>query len=145
MVSPMVVIDASLAIKTILPNPEMAHCQLVLAQLQEAQLVAPDLWAYEVTSTLAKAVFFKQITPDEGRAALQHVMRLDVQMVAPGESESKLAFEWTLRLKRASAYDSLYLSLAEELNADLWTADQRLINAFQGERPAWLHWSGETA
>jgi hypothetical protein len=33
------------------------------------------------------------------------------------------------RLKRAAAYDSYYLALAESLNCDLWTTDSRLVNA----------------
>jgi len=137
------VIDASLVLKTILPNPDMSRCQSLLAQLQGVQLVVPALWVYEVTSTLAKAVYFKQLTVEESQAALHQVLELDVQIVPPDEAQSALALDWTLRLKRASAYDSFYLAIADALEAPFWTADQRLVNVMQGQKVAWLHWIGE--
>jgi predicted nucleic acid-binding protein len=137
------VIDASLMLKALLPNPEMTRCQAVLAHLQEAQLAAPALWVYEITSTLAKAVHFKQLTAEESKAALHQALELDVQIIAPDETQSNLALDWTLHLQRAAAYDSFYLAIAEALEAPFWTADQRLVNAFQGHRPTWLHWIGE--
>jgi predicted nucleic acid-binding protein len=139
------VIDASLVLKALLPNPETARCQAVLANLQDAQLTAPDLWVYEVTSTLAKAVHFKQLIAEESKAVLHQAFELDVQIISPDEIQSALALDWTLRLKRASAYDSFYLAIAEALDAPLWTADQRLFNVFQDRKPAWLHWVGEIA
>jgi predicted nucleic acid-binding protein len=143
--SAIAVIDASLVIKAMLPNPEMERCQSVLMSLQGNQLVVPALWMYEVTSTLAKAVHFKQLTPEEGKAALHQAVGLDVQLVAPDEVQSELAMDWTLRLGRAAAYDSFYLAIAEALEAPFWTADQRLVNALQTQRPPWLHWIGEVS
>jgi predicted nucleic acid-binding protein len=139
------VIDASLVMKALLPNPETTHCQAVLAHLQDTQLAVPALWVYEVTSTLAKAVHFKHITVEESKTALHQALELDVQIIAPDETQSNLALEWTLRLKRASAYDSFYLAIAEALEVPFWTADQRLVNAFQDLKPTWLHWIGEMA
>jgi predicted nucleic acid-binding protein len=48
-----------------------------------------------------------------------------------------------LRLKRASAYDSYYLVLAQALECDFWTADKRLFNALQETRLGWVHWIEE--
>lgn len=143
MSDPLTVVDASLVLKASLPNPDLALCQSVLARLNNSQLVVPALWVYEVTSALAKAVYFKQLTADESKAALQKALGLDLQIIAPDEAQSLLAIDWTCRLKRAAAYDSFYLALAETLEAPFWTADRRLINAFQDRKPAWLHWVGE--
>ena len=54
---------------------------------------------------------------------------MGVQLVAPGATLSRQAFEWMLWLKRVTAYDSYYLALAEALGCDLWTADRQLANA----------------
>lgn len=143
MANPLAVIDASLTIKAILPNPDLDRCQSVLAHLQESQLVAPALWVYEITSTFSKAVYWGQISLDEGRDALHHALDLGVQIIPPDEVQSMLAFEWTLRLKRASAYDSFYLAIAEALQSEFWTADRRLSQAMRNDKPAWLHWVGE--
>ncbi len=138
-----VVIDASLVLKALLPNTEMAQCQAVLARLQDRQLAVPALWLYEVTSTLTKAVYFKQLTQEESKSVLHQALELDVQIIAPDEFQSVLALDWTVKLKRAAAYDSFYLAVAEILEAPFWTADQRLFNTFQKDKPAWLHWIGE--
>ncbi len=137
------VIDASLVLKAMLPNPEMGLCQTVLAELTEMQLVAPTLWVYEITSTLAKAVHFKQLTPEESKAVLHQALALDVQLIAPDEVQSELALDWTSQLRRAAAYDSFYLAIADTFEAPFWTADQRLVNALQDQKLSWLHWAGE--
>jgi len=87
----LVVIDASLVLKVLLPNPDMARCQAVLTNLQDAQLVAPALWVYEVTSALAKAVHWKHLTAEESKAALHQALALDLQIIAPDETQSNLA------------------------------------------------------
>ena len=43
----------------------------------------------------------------------------------------RAAFDWTMRLERAAAYDSFYLALAETLGCPLWTADRHLHNAVE--------------
>jgi hypothetical protein len=40
---------------------------------------------------------------------------------------------------RAAAYDSSYLALAESLQCDLWTMDERLRNAVN---LPWVRWGG---
>jgi predicted nucleic acid-binding protein len=111
--------------------------------LQVVQLAVPALWVYEVTSTLAKAVYFKQVTAEESKAALHQALDLDIEIIAPDESQSLLALDWALRLNRAAAYDSYYLAIADALEAPLWTADQRLVNAVRDQKLDWVHWIGE--
>lgn len=137
-----VVIDANLALKLVLPDPQREHASALVARLisQGSELVAPALWAYETTSTLCKAVHFGQLTPDEGRRALSQLLGLGVRLVAPDAGQNRQALEWTLRLKRASAYDSYYLALAEALKCDLWTFDRRFFNAVD---LSWVRWAGD--
>jgi len=143
MTGSMVVIDASVAMKAILPNPLQPHC-LVLAQtFVEVQPVAPALWAYETTSAIAKTVHFEEITESEAHQALERLEALGVRLFVPDADQNRMALEWTLRLKRASAYDSYYLALAQTLESDFWTADKRLFNALQDAKLNWLHWIEE--
>jgi len=134
--SPMV-IDGSVVLKSILPNPLYEQCQALMLNLTQFELVAPSLWAYETTSALTKAVHFGQLTADEGRQALTQVGALGVRLVLPDGGLNQQAFEWTLRLQRAAAYDSYYLALAEALKCDLWTADRRLYDA---AGLPWVRW-----
>lgn len=139
MPSAITVIDASLVVKAILPNPALSRYQAVLEQLQGIQLVAPALWMYEITCAVTKAVYFGQLTPEEGKVVLHQILALGVQVILPDDTQSHLAYDLALKLKRAAAYDSFYLAIAESLNADFWTADQRLARSLQGQKPEWLH------
>lgn len=135
-----VVIDASVAVKAVLPNPMQAHCLSLVQTFTEMQPAAPALWAYETTSAVAKAVHFKELTEKEARQVLEKLDNLGVHLFLADAEQNQAAFEWTLQLKRASAYDSYYLALARTLECELWTADKRLFNALQDAHLDWLHW-----
>jgi len=105
----LVVIDASVAVKAVLPNPLQAHCLALAQSFVKAQPAAPALWAYETTSAIAKAVHFGEITEKEAQQTLQKLNSLGVRLFVADAEQNLAAFEWTLRLKRASAYDCYYL------------------------------------
>ena len=132
------VIDASFTFRLILPGPYQESCQRLLAQWHSDGdvLCAPALWLYEITSALCKVVHFGQITGDEGRSALTLAQNLGVRLYTPDDTQSAMAFDWTVRLGRAAAYDSFYLTLAKSLRSELWTADKRLANAVG---VSWVH------
>ncbi len=125
------VIDASLAVKAVLPDPLRDSCRHLLNCLfqDRFELLAPALWTYETTSAIAKAINLGVLTPEEGRRALGQLQSLGVRICAPDQAQALDAFEWTLALKRSAAYDSFYLALAEERECDFWTADKRLFNS----------------
>jgi predicted nucleic acid-binding protein len=143
MTDSLVVIDASAAIKAILPNPLQAHCLALVQTFAEVQPVAPALWAYETSSTIAKALHFEEITESEARRALEKLDTLGVRLFVPDADQNRAAFDWTLKLKRTSAYDSYYLVLAQALECDFWTADKRLFHALNDAHLGWLHWIEE--
>jgi predicted nucleic acid-binding protein len=125
------VVDASLAIRLILPDPRRSALVARMERwLQDGyELAAPDLWLYEMTTALCKAAFFGLVTAEEAEHSLPLVSELPIQLVAADAEQARLAFAWTRRLNRAAAYDSFYLALAESLGCQLWTADRRLHNA----------------
>lgn len=131
------VIDASLAVKAVLPDPLRASCRRLLSFLlqERFELLAPALWTYETTSAVSKAIRFGDLTPDEGRRALGQLQGLGVRICSPDPAEAQEALEWTLYLRRASAYDSFYLALAESQQCGLWTADRRLFNSTSTHHP----------
>jgi predicted nucleic acid-binding protein len=125
------VVDASLVFRLILPGTQQGEVQSRVGRwlADGYQLHAPSLWVYELTSALCKTVHFDHITGEDGERALTLARHLALRTVAPYHELVQAAFEWTLRLGRASAYDSFYLALAEGLQCELWTADQRLCHA----------------
>ncbi len=135
-----VVLDASFAFKLIVPGPQQKRLRELMAQWQQDGYVlyAPTLWRYEITSALCKMVHFKELTPAEGQRMMSLVHKLGVQLIPPDDTQAQAAFDWTLRLNRAAAYDSFYLALAQILGGELWTADKRLHNAV--DLP-WVHYA----
>jgi predicted nucleic acid-binding protein len=143
MTSSLVVIDASVAVKAVLPNPLQVHCLALVQTFDKVQPTAPALWAHETTSAIAKAVHFGEITEKEAHQALEKLDSLGVHLFVADAEQNRAAFDWTIRLKRASAYDSYYLVLAKLLECDFWTADKRLFNALQEAHLGWVHWIEE--
>ena len=135
------VVDASFTFRLILPGPHQDHIRSRFRGWLESgyELMAPDLWAYEMTSALCTAVRFGELVPAEGRQALRLAQTLGIQLVAPGDEMMQSAVDWALRLQRGAAYDSFYLALAETLQCELWTADERLQR--NAEQP-WVRWAG---
>ncbi len=136
------IIDASFTFKLILPGLHQTRCKLLMTQWEEAghTLYVPTLWLYEITSALSKTVHFGVLTSTEGHRALQLAQKLNLQSIHPDDNLTRSAFDWTLQLKRAAAYDSFYLALAETLPAEFWTADKRLYNAVDAN---WIHYIGD--
>ena len=125
------VVDASFCIRLILPDARRTALRARMEQWLQAgyELYAPDLWLYEMTTALCKGAFFGLVTAEEAENSLPLVSELAIELVAADAEQARLAFAWTRRLNRAAAYDSFYLALAESMQCDLWTADQRLQNA----------------
>jgi predicted nucleic acid-binding protein len=140
----MLVVDSSFGFRSVVPGPHQARYDAFRRDWRRRgdDLVAPTLWCYEVTSALTKAVRFGPLRPERARASLNLIDSLGVRLIPPDENQTRRAFEWTLRLGRAAAYDSFYLALAEQLGCEFWTADERLYNA--ANRP-WVRWLANPA
>lgn len=136
--SQQIVIDASFALHLVFPTPTRPQARAVFENWisQGLTLAAPDLWVYEVVSAVCKAVHFGAISTEMGDQVLEQLTTLPIEFFSPAGNIARLAYAWTLRLKRAAAYDSFYLALAQTLGCELWTADRRLFNAAGQE---WVH------
>jgi predicted nucleic acid-binding protein len=80
-----VVVDASLAFRLLLPDPDQARIQQRMAGWQEAgiPLLAPALGLYELTSALCKTVVLGALMDGEAQRALALALGLGVELVAP--------------------------------------------------------------
>ncbi len=126
-----IMIDTSFTFKLLIPHEHQAAYENQVQEwmLAGVQLCAPTLWAYELTSAFTKMVHFKQLSEVNAHRALKLAFQLGVELVTPDLDLVTKAFTWTRQLNRAAAYDSFYLALAKERKCELWTADQRLVNA----------------
>jgi predicted nucleic acid-binding protein len=128
----MVVVDASVALKWFLDEPDSLAATVVgLRQ----DLVAPDLLIAEVANALWRAVRIGRLLPDDGRSAAARLPRELARLVACATLISR-ALDIAQILDHP-AYDCFYLALAEREAAPLVTADRRLR-----ERVAGTQWEG---
>jgi len=143
---PPIVIDANLAVWIVLPVvAAMGNSVDRLAQWhkQKRRIVAPDLWIAESTSVIRRLVYFKMISSEAGESAIEDLFSLGIETIPLDLPICQKAFEWATKLQQSKIYDSLYVALAEFMNAELWTADKRLYNGSRQIGIDWVHWIGE--
>ncbi|HEX9596532.1 MAG TPA: type II toxin-antitoxin system VapC family toxin, partial [Anaerolineales bacterium] len=125
-----VCIDASLVLRTLVPDAFTEQALALLARWQEKQttLIAPALLAFEVTATLRRYVHFKRIAPAQGESAFTQWQALGIRL---SHRKALFPLAWALakQFQRPTAYDTAYLALAQLHHCDFWTADEKLYNA----------------
>ena len=122
------VIDSSVAIKWWVPEIHSADALRYLDPDMERD--APELLLAEASNILWKKVRAVELTRGEAERIAADIGLADITIhpMAPlFESALRLALE-----TGRSAYDSMYLALAETLSTRVVTADRRLYNALQG-------------
>jgi predicted nucleic acid-binding protein len=139
------VVDASVAVKWVL-NEEFS--ELARALLQDSRrslrpLFAPPHMASEVSNAIYKhLVLYGDITQEEADGALTgFVSWPPVQFLAPpGLYQGAFVFARANGLP--NLYDSLYVILAQLLDAEFWTDDRQLIRRVGSAAP-WIRWLGD--
>jgi len=121
----MIVVDASIVLKWLMPHEPMAKGALAIRQghVEGRQPCAcPELLLYEVANVL---ITKSRLPLEEAAAGLALVLRDELIRYPFEEGDPAFA----LRLARdysLSAYDAVYVALAKQLGCELVTADRRL-------------------
>jgi predicted nucleic acid-binding protein len=126
-----IVVDASALIEVLLRTPA---AEAIGRQLFSGRhtLHAPHLIDIEVAQVVRRYAMAGQVDTDRGRAML---VDLAVFPLWRHPHDVLLPRVWELR-NNLSAYDAVYLALAEALDASLLTHDQRLATATR--RHSWV-------
>lgn len=114
------VIDASVIAAALFPEEFTVEARRFL--LETPRLIAPDHLYAEIASVAAKKVWRGEASEDFGAKACAAVAALAVA-TTPSASLALRAFELASRF-RFSAYDGLYLALAQEQGAPVYTFDR---------------------
>jgi predicted nucleic acid-binding protein len=125
-----VVVDASLAAKWLV-NEAHSEKALTLALSWArggVQPVAPYLMPVEVANALYRRVVRAQMTLDVAIRLLDALVESGIQLREPSGLHRR-SVELAAQLHQNAAYDSHYLALAEQLDCELWTADERFYRA----------------
>ncbi len=118
-----VVVDASVVVAALVDVGETGRWAEEI--LVSSQLAAPHLMPAEVANVLRRASFAGDISADV--ASLAHA---DLQAITVDLFPYRLIAEraWDMR-QNITIYDAFYVALAELLDADLATLDERLARA----------------
>ena len=137
-----IVVDANITVALFINLPYSSHSEQLFRswRAQDVSLYAPALWPAEVVSTLRKMVSDGQMSSDDARLALASLKHIPIQVVVPNSGLLDLSLVWANRLNQTVAYDAQYVALAENISAQFWTADHRLINSLRHLNVQWAHW-----
>lgn len=117
----MIVVDASAAVEILLQLP--AADALMDRLLDGAdRLCAPELLDVEVAQVIRRYWRSGDVTPARGSEALSDLADLPIERYAHAPLLGRV---WQLR-NNVTAYDGVYLALAEAVNATLVTRDRAL-------------------
>jgi len=119
----MIVIDASVALKWVLPEEDSHAAQALL----EEKLAAPALWLIEAANALWRHAVAKRIRINDAKLALSKLQSAPVAVI-PIDNELARALELSVEL-RHPIYDCLYLAVALREDTHVVTADSRFIKA----------------
>jgi predicted nucleic acid-binding protein len=120
----MIVLDASAVVELVLGSERGATVRARIQRPDET-LHAPHLLDVEVASVLRRYQLSGQLPAEDGREALADLAGLDIVRYP---HDPLLPRVWDLRAF-VTAYDAVYLALAEVLEAPLLTLDRRLARA----------------
>ena len=114
----MSVIDSSVALKWVLPEPGVAEAE---PYLRAKDSVAPDIVLVEIANVLAKKVRAGNMTGPEAVEGLQIIRDGFAQLIA-SEGLVLRALELSIGLSHP-VYDCVFLACAEQLRVKLVTRD----------------------
>lgn len=125
-----VVADSGIYIASVLIEPyhERAITLIQYWRDQDLSVAAPVLFQYEIAAVMRKHVVRGTINPERAIANRDALLAVPVDYLVD-EALIKRAYEVATLYNRPTAYDSQYLAVAERLNCEFWTADERLYNS----------------
>ncbi len=140
-----VVVDANVvaALVVSLPYSEQAASMMIAWKQAGVTLFAPLLLEYEVSTALRRAVVAGLLDVETGDRAMAQVLALHIHCLPPTFELHRRAAWWAAQLGYGKTYDAHYLAVAEQVQAQFWTADRRLVNAAQQVGVDWVRWIGE--
>ena len=139
-----VVIDASLAVKWLIVEEYTKEANALAGQWSDrsTQMVALHLLPMEVANTLHQHVRRGHLTLEAAILRLNTLKNSGVQLRDASNLHAR-AMELASELRQGAVYDAHYLALAESLECELWTADQRFQRAANAAGRS-VRWVGES-
>ncbi len=117
----MIVVDASALLEFLLQTPLGAQVEARLFR-DEDEFHSPHMVDVEVTQGLRRLVRVGEVSPDRAAEAIADLVDLDLHRHSHLDLLTRV---WKLR-ENVTAYDAMYVALAEALDATVVTCDTPL-------------------
>jgi predicted nucleic acid-binding protein len=129
------VLDSSVALKWVLPEPDAAKALRLRADVQAGvhELLAPDVFPVEVGHALTRAERQGRVSVADGWRFWRGIMA-DCPALHPALPLMPRAYAIS-STQRVGIYDCLYVALAEREGCPFVTADARLVTNLQPQFP----------
>jgi predicted nucleic acid-binding protein len=123
------VLDSSVALKWVLPEPDSAKALRLRAEFQAGihDLLAPDILPVECAHALTRAERRRIIQVGDAELHLLHILSAGIPL-HPHQPLLRRAAAISSSA-RVGVYDCLYVALAERESCELVTADARLVTS----------------
>ena len=138
-----VCVDASLAIKVVVPEAGSDKADALFEQWanEEIQLIAPVFFEVETDSILRQKVSLRrELTADQAERAFASIRALPIKTTHSAEQRER-AWEIAREFQFPTVYDATYLALAELSNCEFWTADEKLFKQVRNKL-TFVQWLG---
>ncbi len=120
----MIVVDASAVLELLLQSPKAARIEGI-ALGSDRRMHAPHLLDVEVAQGLRRLLLARALTNQRAEQALEDFWNLAIERHAHQDLVSRA---WRLK-ESLTAYDGVYIALAEALGVELLTCDAKLAKA----------------
>lgn len=138
-----IVVDASVVFKVVIEEEfsDRARALFTSSLRVGRPLLGPPNLPSEVINAIYQRLRRRNITSDEAEQAFSEFSQLPIQLSSPFELYQR-AFLFARTNQLTNTYDSLYVTLAQMMEAELWTDDRRLLAAVGPVAP-WVRWIGD--
>ena len=139
----LVVVDASIVFKWFVVEEDSYRAIATLGAWlsRRVRLAAPYFMVAEVANAFHRRVRQGQMSVEQAGDGVEEMLspRLAIELHAP-TALYRRALNLTSQLSQTAVYDCIYLALAEALDGQLWTADERFYRAasLQFSNVRWL-------
>lgn len=133
-----VCVDAGLVIRLVLSSDDSIQSLWREWQDKERDVLAPTLLFYEVTNVLYRYHKHGIFSSEFVSSALQIALTVPITLFGDRELHVRardLAEDYNL----PAAYDAHYLAVAERMDCELWTTDERLVNTLAPFQLDWVN------
>ena len=136
-------VDASVAVKWLFQEQfsDRARALFERSVRERRPLVVPPHFRSEVSNATYQRLRRRNITEAEAEEAVARFLGFEVQSIASPELHPR-ALTFARLHGLMAVYDSLYVVLAQMVQAELWTDDRRLL-AMVGAAVPWVRSIGD--